>query len=266
MSRTTGTSTWTDLSVQDLDAAKAFYAGLFGWTFHDLGEEFGHYSMISNCDGASVGGAMSVTGMTSADGSALATGWDVYLTVDDADARLAKALEQGATALSPLMDVGADGRNVMLRDPTGASFGMWQAKEFEGYEFTGAPGSPVWFELMTHRYDDAAAFYTAVFDAELVAMSEPMEDDSFRYATNGPGDTASWGLGDATGVMPAEATGWRIYFGVDSSEQALETVRELGGKVLDGPIDSPFGRIATIADPEGATFQISAMGEAVPEG
>ncbi|MGP9746700.1 VOC family protein [Brachybacterium sp. AOP29-B2-41] len=30
MSRTTGTSTWTDLSVQDLDAAKTFYSRLFG--------------------------------------------------------------------------------------------------------------------------------------------------------------------------------------------------------------------------------------------
>ena len=266
MSRTTGTSTWTDLSVQDLDAAKAFYSGLFGWTFRDLGEEFGNYAIISNSDGAPVGGGMSVTGMTGPDGTALPTGWDVYLTVDDADARLATALENGATALSPIMDVGTDGRNVMLQDPTGATIGMWQAKEFEGYEFTGNPGSLVWFELMTHRYDDAAAFYSAVFDAQLEAMSEQMEDDSFRYATNGPGESASWGLGDATGVMPAEAAGWRIYFGVDSSEQALARIVELGGKVLDGPVDSPFGRIATIADPEGATFQISAMGEAVAEG
>ena len=51
-----------------------------------------------------------------------------------------------------------------------------------------------------------------------------------------------------------------------STESALARVRELGGSVLDGPIDSPFGRITTIADPEGATFQISAMSEAVPEG
>ena len=50
------------LSFQDLDAAKAFYTGVFGWTFRDLGEEFGHYSIISNSDGAPVGGAMSVPG------------------------------------------------------------------------------------------------------------------------------------------------------------------------------------------------------------
>ncbi|ASK65065.1 lactoylglutathione lyase [Brachybacterium avium] len=266
MNRTTGTSTWTDLSVQDLDAAKAFYSGVFGWTFDDLGEEFAHYAMITNSDGAYVGGAMSVAGMTTPDGKPLLTGWDTYLAVDDVEARLAAALEKGATALSSIMDVGTDGRNVMLQDPTGASVGMWQAKEFEGYEFTGKPGSPVWFELMTHDFDTASAFYGAVFDAQFVPMGEPMDDDSFRYVTNGPAETASWGLCDASGAMPAEATGWRHYLAVDSTAAAIERIEEHGGRVLDGPIDSPFGRITTIADPEGATFQISAMSEAVPEG
>ena len=172
MSRTTGTSTWIDLSVQDLDAAKAFYTGVFGWTFRDLGEEFGHYSILSNADGAPVGGAMSVAGLTAPDGAALPVGWDAYLAVDDADARLATAVEHGATALTPVMDVGTDGRNVMLKDPTGATIGMWQAKEFEGFEFTGAPGSPVWFELMTLDFDAASAFYTTVFDDQLAPMSE----------------------------------------------------------------------------------------------
>lgn len=266
MSRTTGTSTWTDLSVQDLDAARAFYTGVFGWSFKDLGEEFGNYSIISNSDGAPVGGAMSVAGMTAPDGTALPTGWDVYLTVDDADARLALALEKGATALSPIMDVGTDGRNVMLKDPTGASIGMWQPREFEGYAATGKPGSPVWFELMTHDFDGASAFYSEVFDAKLVPMGESMDGEPFRYSTNGPGDSASWGLCDASGGMPAEATGWRHYIAVESSAVAIQRIEEHGGAVLDGPIDSPFGRIATIADPEGATFQISAMSEAVPEG
>ena len=102
----------------------------------------------------------------------------------------------------------------------------------------------------------------------LTPMGEAMDEDGdgFRYATNGSGESASWGLCDAAGMMPEEAMGWRVYFGVESTEQALAKVQELGGSVLDGPIDSPFGRITTIADPEGASFQISAMGEAISEG
>ena len=265
MTRTTGTSTWIDASVTDLASAKAFYTGLFGWELEDLGENFGHYHLIRN-GGALVGGLMDVTGLTYPDGEPLVAEWAVHLTVDDIDARAAAATERGAKLLMPIADIGSSGRTGTILDPTGALVGMWQAGDLEGYEFTGDPGSPVWFELMTHEFDAASAFYTAVFDANLVPMSEPMTDDDFRYSTNGPGESASWGLGDATGVMPKEAAGWRVYFGVESSEAALAKVTQLGGTILDGPVDSPFGRIATIADPFGATFQISAMSEAVEEG
>ncbi|GAA1308156.1 MAG: VOC family protein [Brachybacterium tyrofermentans] len=264
MTRTTGTSTWADLSVTDLAAAKTFYSGLFGWEFEDLGESFNHYHLIRN-GGALVGGIMDVTGMTTPDGQTLPSEWGIYLAVDDARSRTAKVTENGGTVVVPPDAISEAGAMSIVLDATGATIGLWQAGAIEGYEFTGAPGSPVWFELMTHEYDKAVAFYTAVFEANLVPMGEPMDDDSFRYATNGPGDSASWGLCDATGAMPVEATGWRLYFGVEASEAALAKVVELGGKVLDGPTDSPFGRIATIEDPCGASFQISAMSEAVPE-
>ena len=265
MTRTTGTSTWLDLSITDTEAAKAFYSGLFGWEFEDLGESMNHYHLIRN-DGALVGGLMNVSGMTCPAGDPLPPEWSVYLAVDDADARTAKATEAGGTVIVPPDAISDAGRMSVVLDATGAPIGLWQAGTLEGYEFTGTPGSPVWFELMTHRYDEAAAFYTEVFDAQLVPMAEEMSGPDFRYATNGAGESASWGLCDATRMMPEDATGWRIYLGVDSSAAAIARVEELGGSVLDGPMPSPFGTVATIADPEGATFQISAMAEAVPEG
>jgi predicted enzyme related to lactoylglutathione lyase len=254
-----------DLDTHDLEAGSRFYSGLFGWEYEDTGEQFGHYQLISN-DGALVGGAMDISGFPGPDGNPLPNTWTVYLTVDSVDARLEKALAAGATSPTPPMDIGTRGRMVLFTDPTGARIGLWEPKDLEGYAFTGAPGSPGWFELMTSHFDEAVAFYTDVFDVDLVPMTEPMEDDSFRYVTSGAGDQAEWGLGDATGVMPEEATGWRVYFIVPSCDPAAEKVKELGGSVLDGPVDSPFGRIATIADPTGTTFQIVAVSEAVPEG
>lgn len=265
MTRSTGTSTWLDLSITDTEAAKAFYSGLFGWEFEDLGESMNHYHLIRN-DGALVGGLMNVSGMTCPAGDPLPPEWSVYLAVDDADTRTAKATEAGGTVIVPPDAISDAGRMSVVLDATGAPIGLWQAGTLEGYEFTGTPGSPVWFELMTHWYDEAAAFYTEVFDAQLVPMAEEMSGPDFRYATNGAGESASWGLCDATRMMPEDATGWRIYLGVDSSAAAIARVEELGGSVLDGPMPSPFGTVATIADPEGATFQISAMAEAVPEG
>ena len=265
MNRTTGTSTWLDLGVHDLGAAKTFYTGLFGWTFEDLGEDLGHYHLIRN-NGALVGGIMDVSGMTCPDGGEYSPEWGVFLAVEDVDARLERVTDAGGAVVAAAEDVGRSGRMGLALDPAGAMIGLWRARELEGYEFTGSPGSPVWVELMTHRFDDACDFYTAVFDADLVAMSEPMDDESFRYVTNGSQETASWGMGDATGIMPEEAAGWRVYLGVEACDAAAEKVRELGGRVLAGPVDSPFGRIATVADPEGASFQICAMSEAAAEG
>mgnify|MGYP001050116419 CR=1 FL=1 len=264
MSRPTGTTTWLDLGSTDLRAAQAFYTELFGWEFEDAGEEYGHYRMIRS-NGTLVAGAMDVSGITCPDGDPLPSEWTVYLAVDDLDARVAKAQAAGAQIIvSPTVAADAGSFAIVL-DLAGYPIGLWQAGDIEGYEFTAATGTPVWFEVMTHDFDAAARFYTEVLDAELVPMTEEMEDDSFRYVTNGAQDTATWGLGDATGVIPEGEGGWRIYFAVDSCDPAVERITELGGRLLDGPVDSPFGRIATVADPTGASFQICAMSEKAPE-
>jgi uncharacterized protein len=36
-----GTPCWADVLVDDLDVARQFYGGLFGWTFDDLPAEAG---------------------------------------------------------------------------------------------------------------------------------------------------------------------------------------------------------------------------------
>ena len=84
------------------------------------------------------------------------------------------------------------------------------------------------------------------------------DSDSPRYATNHPFDRATAGLCDARAWLPPNAVGyWRMYIAVADTDRALEVIREHGGTVLDGPQDSPFGRVTTVQDPAGATFQIN---------
>ena len=42
-----GTPLWIDLGTPDLAASLAFYSGLFGWQGEDMGEQMGHYTMMS---------------------------------------------------------------------------------------------------------------------------------------------------------------------------------------------------------------------------
>ena len=43
----TGTPVWVDLGTPDLPASVRFYSELFGWQGEDMGEQMGHYTMMS---------------------------------------------------------------------------------------------------------------------------------------------------------------------------------------------------------------------------
>ena len=267
-----GSPAWIDYNASDFATQQAFYEALFGWTFTDSGEEFGHYRMITK-DGASVGGAMDADQLARMTGEpAPPAAWSVYLRTEDVDATLAAAREHGGTVLVEPMAVGDLGTMAFVAGPGGEAVGLWQAGSFEGHDLPLTPGTCVWFELMSTRYDDAVEFYRAVAgweptpmgddgapaDGHAAADAEDARQDGPRYATNHPGEAATAGLCDAAQWLPEGAVGfWRMYVAVESTDRALEVIREHGGQVLDGPFDSPFGRVTTVQDPAGASFQIN---------
>jgi predicted enzyme related to lactoylglutathione lyase len=62
--------------------------------------------------------------------------------------------------------------------------------------------------------------------------------------------------------MPAEMKDapphWLPYFQVADVDAAVARASELGGKICNPPMDIPnVGRIAMIADPQGATFAVA---------
>lgn len=255
MPRPHGTPCWLDLGVNDVATSSAFFTQLFGWTLEDQAPQPGHYALIRSGD-ALVGGFMDMGGHTDPDGAPIPSAVHLYLAVDDIDAAYAKALALGGTGVIAPSDADALGRFAWLLDPTGATIQLWQAGSLEGFDTPGTAGTPVWYELMTQDYDAAVAFYRDAFGFDIVPMAGAEEGD-MRYATNGAGDGASSGICDASSFLPTEVGSfWRVYFAVDDCDAAAGRARELGGTVVDGPFDSPFGKLATVASPEGAQFQI----------
>lgn len=251
-----GTPCWIDLFTHDIEGAKSFYGELFGWDLTDTGEEFGHYTMATR-DGHPVGGLMAAMNPDGSvpDPAEQPTAWTVYLATDDAAATAEAIPAAGGTVLFPPMEVPGLGHMSVAQDPSGAAVGFWQAAPFAGFDKPGTPGTPAWFELMTKDFDAAEPFYRSVFGWDAVRM--PSDDDSFRYATDQGGEGATAGLCDASPWLPEQVPSyWRPYIAVEDCDRAAEQVAALGGSVLDGPMDSPFGRVATIADPQGGSLQI----------
>ena len=95
-----------------------------------------------------------------------------------------------------------------------------------------------------------------MFGWDLHAASDTPE---FRYTTLGEGDGALAGIMDANGFLPDGVPAhWSVYFGVDDTDAALAQIAELGGSVVTAGEDTPFGRLATAADPTGALFKLVA--------
>jgi predicted enzyme related to lactoylglutathione lyase len=56
--------------------------------------------------------------------------------------------------------------------------------------------------------------------------------------------------------MPAS---WQVYIGCEDVDATLARTVELGGEVMLPAEDTPFGRLAAIADPTGATIKLSSL-------
>jgi predicted enzyme related to lactoylglutathione lyase len=142
-------------------------------------------------------------------------------------------------------------------DPGGAGIGIWQPGTHQGFGVLGEPGTPAWFELHTRDYDAAVAFYRDAFGWDTHVASDTEE---FRYTTLGTGEDQLAGIMDASAFLPEGARGqWSIYFAAEDTDVALATIVDLGGSVVMPAEDTPYGRLATAADPTGAGFKLVAL-------
>jgi predicted enzyme related to lactoylglutathione lyase len=150
------------------------------------------------------------------------------------------------------MDITENGRMAMVVDPGGAAIGVWEPKEVKGFEVRGEAGTATWFELHTHAYDESVGFYRDAFGWDAHTMSD---EPDFRYTTLGSGDDSLAGIMDATGHW-TEPSAWEVYFEVEDVDATVALAQELGGTLLDGPHDTPYGRLAGLTDPTGTRFRL----------
>lgn len=245
-----GAPCWIDLLTSAPDKVRRFYGELFGWTSEEAGPEYGGYINFFK-DGLPVAG-----GVKNDDQSGAPDGWTIYLATDDIKATVDAAADNGGQVLMPPMDVMDLGRMAIITDPGGAVVGAWEPGRHKGFGIYGEPGTPSWFELHAREYDLTVAFYRVVFGWETHVMSDTPE---FRYTTLGEGEDQLAGIMDASAFLPEGAPAhWYVYFGVEDTDSALARIGFLGGRVVTPAEDTPYGRIATAADPTGAQFKLVA--------
>jgi hypothetical protein len=115
-------------------------------------------------------------------------------------------------------------------------------------------GRFVWYELLTTDMRSAAAFYAGVVGWAAKDASSP----ELAYTLLTAGDTPVVGLMDLPeeGVRMGATPRWLGYVAVDDMDARVAQIRRLGGAILVAPTDSNIGRIAVVADPQGANFAL----------
>ncbi|MCB9732059.1 MAG: VOC family protein [Deltaproteobacteria bacterium] len=112
---------WSELLVDDVDAAVAFYEGFAGWQAGEPVERPGEgVTRTLAADGQVFALARPLQA-----GSPFPPHWVHYFRVEDLDATLVRAREAGGAIFEDPLPLDA-GRRAIVLDPTGAPVGLWQ--------------------------------------------------------------------------------------------------------------------------------------------
>ena len=253
-----GTFCWFECGTTDAAAAKEFYTKLFGWNSVDVpmpGDMGGHYTLLKL-------GEDDVAGLYQMEGpqfEGVPSHWLTYVTVDDVDASAERATSLGASIVTPPMDIPGVGRMACMKDPTGATFSMFELGEHPGTATLGAtPGTFGWSELATRDTAAAKVFYSELFNWGTKAGT----DASIEYTEFQIGDRSIGGMMAMTPQHGDAPPHWLPYVVVADCSDCSSKVEQLGGRVFVPPTHIPkVGWFSVFAEPSGAALAVVQLEE-----
>jgi len=241
-----GIFSWIDLATTDLEGAKAFYQGLFGWEAVDVPTDQGTIYTMFQIDGKNVAGGGEMSPDMREQG--VPPFWSSYVKHDDVDAIAQKISDAGGNLMFPPMDVMEEGRMTMAQDPTGATFGVWQPRNHIGAQLVNMPAALVWNELQTPDVESAKEFYASVFGWS-------HQTDESGYVVLLQDERAHAGMmqiDESWGDVPPN---WVVYIMVEDIEETATRAKELGADLLtEVTAAGEMGRFVVIQDPQGAVL------------
>ena len=244
---------WAELVAHNMPAAVEFYGRTLGWTLTDLNSSaddcIPHVQFLN--EGQPVAGLIQLPDHLKTAG--LPSVWNTYVCVDNLQNSLKQAVELGAEITCPVTNAGEHGLVAFIRDPTGGVIGLWQKGSHGGPCLRGDINAVCWNELATRDAYAAKTFYAKLFGWTF--EDNPMSPSPYFIVMSSDGEQIG-GIMQMTeewGDMPSH---WNIYFHVDAVDAVTVTVQQLRGKMLVPPFDTPVGRIAVLADDQGAAFSV----------
>ncbi len=124
---TPGAMAWNELTTTDTQAARDFYAGLFGWTYNKM-EDMEYYVIMN---GSRPNGGIMPTPEAMA---GMPPMWTVYFSVADIDKTVEKVKTTGGNVMGDIMAASGVGRFAIVTDPTGMAAVFLQLENPQPWE------------------------------------------------------------------------------------------------------------------------------------
>jgi len=246
-----GRFAWYELMTTDMEAARAFYTDVMGWSAWEASVPGRPYTLFTTAK-AVVGGLMQLPEEASRTG--VRPAWIGYVGVNDVDAAADRVERLGGIVHVPPTDVANISRFSVFTDPQTARLALfkWLGPAQEQPAEPDAPGHVGWRELLAADGEQALAFYGELFgwqgaDADI--------DESATYQLFSAGEETIGGMVTKPETIPAPF--WLYYFNAGNIDAAAQRVTAGGGRILDGPLDVPGGScMVRCEDPQGAVFAL----------
>lgn len=237
---------WLDLVTDDLAGAERFYGSLFGWSFEDHSGGERRYA-VALLDGVPIAG---IAERSVGRGQRQQPAWLTFLAVADLDAAQRKVVDHAGKVLRAPREHAARGRQAIFADPQGAVFGALESSSGDPADVLREPGDWIWASLITTEPEQAGAFYQAVFGYQ---VHDQPRDDGRQHALL---VSDNYARASANALPASDAhmyPHWLNFVRVGNAADAAAKAQALGGRVLAPPhVDRHGGRIAVVADPQGA--------------
>jgi uncharacterized protein len=245
-----GRFVWHDLMTKDVDAAKQFYGGLFGWQFENTKRGERPY-VIARLGADPVAGIVDVSALPNA-----APQWISFMAVPDVEKTVALVRFGGGKVLVEPREVSSIARAAVVSDPQGAPLGVAQLhREIRGVV---DPTQPVasrffWQEYLAGDATKALDFYKrlAGYESAITDTRLGVEYHVLRTATRPR--AGLFQLPESSEVLPT----WLPYVLVEDPAGAAARATALGGRILV-PVAPALrnGSLVVVADPGGAPLAL----------
>jgi len=227
------------LLITSPDCALSFYDEIAGWGNQPFNGGNEPYTMWTNGE-TPIGGVMQLPKQTIDVGAP--PNWLALISMPDVKATVVKAQQLSATVQNE-ESIPEVGSFVIISNPRGAIFAVYlPAADTPGHDGPPDEGEFSWCEFPTTDWEAAWSLYSELFGWQEFEQMDMGDMDIYQMFNKPP-------------EVPVVA--WVFYIRVPDCAAAVDKVKMLAGRALNGSMEVPDGdMVAQCMDPESASFAV----------